>query len=223
MSLRDAFFLPNNLAAPNELDYILKGLASDQQQEVDMHVVDDVRNFLFGEPIPGGFDLATLNIQRGRDHGLPGYNTVRQAYGLAAVTSFDEITSDPDAQAGLQSLYGDVNAIDVWVGALAEDHLPGAGAGPLIVAGLLDQFTRARDGDRFWYRHDPEFSAEDIAWLESTRLSDVILRNTGTTNIQGNVFFMVPEPSSWLLLALGLGGLFVYVHTKAGRDKRSAA
>ena len=47
-----------------------------------MHIVDDVRDFLFGEPIPGGFDLATLNIQRGRDHGLPGYNAVRVAFGL---------------------------------------------------------------------------------------------------------------------------------------------
>ena len=49
-------FVPQNLgASSNELDYFLKGLASDQQQEVDMHMVDDVRDFLFGEPIPGGF------------------------------------------------------------------------------------------------------------------------------------------------------------------------
>jgi hypothetical protein len=210
LSLRDAFFLPNNLAGPNELEYILKGLASDQQQEVDMPVVDDVRNFLFGEPIPGGFDLPTLNIQRGREHGLPDYNTVREAYGLAAVTSFAEITSDPAAQAGLQSLYGDVDTIDAWVGALAEDHLPGAGAGPLIVAGLLDQFSRARDGDRFWYRNDPDFSPEDIAFLEATQLSDVIRWNTGITNIQSNVFFMVPEPSTWLLVVITAAILLIY-------------
>ena len=117
MGLRHAFFLQQNLAGAGELEYFLKGLASDQQQEVDMHIVDDVRDFLFGEPIPGGFDLATLNIQRGRDHGLPGYNAIRVAFGLSAVASFADITSDPAIQAGLQSLYGDVNNIDPWVGA----------------------------------------------------------------------------------------------------------
>ncbi len=95
MPLRHAFFVPQNLASGGELEHFLKGLASDQQQEVDMHMVDDVRNFLFGEPIPGGFDLASLNIQRGRDHGLPDYNSIRVAFGLPAAASFADITSDP--------------------------------------------------------------------------------------------------------------------------------
>jgi hypothetical protein len=204
MALRDAFFLPQSLAGSGELECFLKGLASDRQQEVDMHVIDDVRNFLFGEPIPGGFDLPALNIQRGRDHGLPDYNTIRDAFDLPAATSFADISSDLAIQAGLQSLYGDVNDVDVWVGAIAEDHLPGAAVGPLIAAGLVEQFTRARDGDRFWYRNDPDLSPDDIAWLESVQLSDLILWNTTITNIQGDVFFMaVPEPSAIGLAMLG--------------------
>jgi hypothetical protein len=214
MALRDAFFLPQSLAADGELECFLKGLASDQQQEVDMHVVDDVRNFLFGEPIPGGFDLPALNIQRGRDHGLPDYNTIRAAYGLAPANAIDDITSNPEAQAALEALYCDAGVcdlsdIDVWVAALAEDHLPGAAVGELITVGLVDQFTRARDGDRFWYRNDPNLSPDDIAWLESIQLSDLIRWNTSITNLQPNVFFMVPEPSAIGILIVAvmmLGG-----------------
>lgn len=81
LSLRDAFFNPTPLSEVG-IEPILKYLASTRGQEIDTKVVDDVRNFLFGAPGQGGFDLAALNIQRGRDHGIADYNTVRAAYGL---------------------------------------------------------------------------------------------------------------------------------------------
>ncbi len=219
MGLQHAFFVPYNLAGSNELEYFLKGLASDEQQEVDMHIVDDVRNFLFGEPIPGGFDLASLNIQRGRDHGLPGYNAVRTAFGLAPKASFADISSDPAIQTGLQSLYASVDDIDPWIGALSEDHLPDSQVGELITYGLAEQFRRTRDGDRFWFLRDPDLSANDLSWLMSLRLSDIIRTNTSITNLQDNVFFMaVPEPGT-----LGLTLLAAAAAISAARRSRCVA
>lgn len=210
LALRDAFFNPAILAPgeggdPGKLGLLLKGLASQQAQEIDLKVVDDVRNFLFGPPGAGGFDLASLNIQRGRDHGLPDYNSLRGAYSLPQAATFADITSDPALQAALAVLYGDVNNVDAWVGGLAEDHLPGASVGELVHTSLAEQFTHLRDGDRFFYLNDPDLldnGITSIIDLDFLTLAQVIRNNTNITHLQSDVFF-VPQPTS---LALGVLG-----------------
>ncbi|QDU61294.1 peroxidase [Planctomycetes bacterium Pan216] len=186
IALQNAFFTPSEVI-DNGIDSLLLGLASQQAQEIDNQVIDDVRNFLFGPPGAGGFDLASLNIQRGRDHGLADYNQMREDYGLERVTSFADISSDPNVQANLASVYDSVDDIDAWVGMLAEDHLPGSSMGELASTVISDQFERIRDGDRFYYEN--VFSGEALAEIESTKLSDIIKRNTSITNIQDNVFY----------------------------------
>jgi hypothetical protein len=195
LALRDAFFDLSRVMDEGGIEPILMGLAMQPMQEIDSQVIDDVRNFLFGAPGQGGFDLVSLNIQRGRDHGLADYNTVREAVGLSRVKTFADITSDPVRQARLEMAYGDVDKIDLWVGALAEDHADGAMVGELALTVLADQFTRLRDGDRFWYANDDEFTTEEIAELEATRLSDIISRNTGMSNVPADVFKVTtPDP-----------------------------
>ncbi len=185
LALRDAFFNPSGILELG-IDPLLKGLASNVSQEINTQLVDDVRNFLFGRPGAGGFDLAALNIQRGRDHGLPDYNSARLQLGLQPAESFADISSDPEVQAKLREAYGSLDDIDVWVGALAEDHVRGASVGELVQAVLVEQFTALRDGDRFWYEN--VFAGEQLRELRRTRLSDVIERNTELTSIQVNAF-----------------------------------
>jgi peroxidase len=193
LSIRDAFFNPNILqGAPTRLELMLKGLASQRSQEIDLLLVNGVRNNLFGPPGAGGLDLAALDIQRGRDHGLPNYNILRSAYGLERVTSFAEISSDPEIQAKLQQLFGTVNNIDPFVGALAEDHLPGSSVGPLVKAVVGNQFARLRDGDRFFYKYDAFLQSDpvrSILDLDTVTLAKVIRWNTDVTGLQENVFF----------------------------------
>jgi len=186
MLLREAFF-NSTVVAQTGIDPLLKYLASDNAQEIDTKVVDDVRNFLFGAPGQGGFDLASLNIQRGRDHGIADYNTVRIAYGLTRITSFDQITSDKATQASLASTYGNVDNIDLWIGGLAEDHLPNSSLGATFTAILVDQFSRLRDGDRFWYQ--ASLSDNALRDIQNTSLADIIRRNTELTKLQADVFF----------------------------------
>ena len=190
LALRDAFFSPQRLADEGGIDPLLRGLAAQACQAVDPYVVDDLRNFLFGPPGAGGFDLASLNIQRGRDHGLPSYNDVRETFGLPRARSLADVTSDPALRARLAAAYGDVDAIDLWVGGLAEDPRPGAMVGELIGVVLADQFTALRDGDRFWYAR--ALSPAERARVEGTRLADVIRRNTGIGSELADDVFRVP-------------------------------
>ncbi|MEC5127636.1 peroxidase family protein [Verrucomicrobiales bacterium BCK34] len=176
LDLASAFFDPTKIINEGGIEPLLRGLAHQPAQEIDTLVVDDVRNFLFGPPGAGGFDLATLNIQRGRDHGLPGFNAVREAYGLDAVDDFDDITPDDELQEKLKEVYGSVDLMDVWVGGLAEKPVRGAMVGATIHAVLVDQFRRLRDGDRFWYQnHLPQ---EVQRLVEGQTLARIIKRNT---------------------------------------------
>ena len=49
-------------------------------------------------------------------------------------------------------MYKNVNSIDLWVGGIAEDHVRGSELGPTFEKIFINQFTRIRDGDRFWYQ-----------------------------------------------------------------------
>lgn len=202
IDVRNAFYNPTILGtAPERVDQLLKGAALQTSEEVDVLVVDELRNFLFGPPGAGGLDLAALNIQRGRDIGMPSFRQLALNRNVPLPAGFSGITSNPTLAAALAAVYGnDVNKVDAWVGMLAEDHVAGASVGKLLKAELEGQFTRLRDGDRLFYRsvaaglYDqsgtllPEIAS--IIDLDSLRLSDVLLANSSLTNLQENVFFV---------------------------------
>jgi hypothetical protein len=130
--------------------------------------------------------LAALNIQRGRDHGLADYNTMRAAYGLPKVTEFSQITSDAALAAQLEATYGDVNEVDAWVGGLAEDHVARGSLGQLFTKVIVDQFSRLRTGDRLYF--EAWMSRPDVAAIKRTSLASIITANTALTTVQRNVF-----------------------------------
>ena len=215
ISLLDNFFNPS-LVTDEGIDSLLLGLASQTAQEVDTKLIDDVRNFLFGPPGAGGFDLASLNIQRGRDHGLAGINDVRESLGLTRYDSFLDLTGgDTELAAAFASVYDTVDDVDLWIGGLAEAQVNGGLLGETFNTIVADQFLRLRDGDRFFYQNDLEHLQLLDADIANTRLSDIIRRNSSITSIQDNAFIAklpgdqkVPEPGMVLgLIAVAvLGG-----------------
>ena len=193
VTLRESTFNPAVIQQYG-VDAILRGLFAQSAEAIDLKVLDELRNTLFGPPGSGGIDLAAVDIERGRDVGLPDYNQARIDFGLPPVTSFAEITSDPDIQAALEAVYGDVNNIDVIVGGLAEDKAAGAMVGELFQTIMVDQFVRLRDGDRFWYENG-QFTQAELDTIRSSRLSDLIERNTGITGLPDNLFSTLLNPT----------------------------
>jgi len=190
LPLREAFFNPEPLVE-HGIEPVLRGLASQGCEELDGMIVDDVRNFMFGHPGAGGLDLGALNIQRGRDHGLPSYNAVRIELGLRPARRFRDIHPDRDIQVRLASVYDTPDEVDLWVGGLCERHVPGAMVGPTFHRILADQFRRLRDGDRFWYEAALEPGL--LRLVRRQTLAEVIRRNTGIDDeIQDRAFLLAP-------------------------------
>jgi hypothetical protein len=82
------------------------------------------------------------------------------------------------------------------MGALAEEHINGGNYGELISASFNATWTKLRDSDRFWYENKEAsgFSNEDISKIQTTRLVDIIRRNTpGTSVFPNNLWFVQPS------------------------------
>lgn len=226
LPLQEAFFNPSYIAN-NGIELILRGLANNVQQKIDRFIVDDVRNFLFG-PSFGGLDLASLNIQRGRDHGIPSYNELRYSFGLGAHSDFGHVSSDSGAVVGLVAAYGESGLanIDPWTGGLCEDHLPGSSLGPLFTRIFKEQFYRLRHGDRFYFENTDVYPQAFIDEIRNTSFADVIVRNSTLTedDVNEKVFFLegygeeVPEKDYLTDLTLSdkqFGGFIGYDYYSA--------
>ncbi len=191
---------PNTLTNnPGLVDQLLRGAAIQLSEEIDLKLVNAVRNVMFGPPGAGGTDLMAVDIQRGRDHGLPDYNTLRESYNLPKFTSFNQITSNAAVAQQLSTLYnGNINNVDAFVGGLAEDHVAGSSLGSLFHKIIQQQFQRSRDGDRLFYRSNLaglytngvlNAQVASLVNLNTVTLADIIEANTGITGLQDNLFF----------------------------------
>jgi hypothetical protein len=198
MSLFDGFWTTKPVTEEGGLAPIMRGMAMHTQPANDVFFGEDLRNRLFGEILQGGMDLCAIDIQRGRDHGVPDYGSIRAAFGLAPISNFTEVSSDASITSSLSTAYGDENPghIDPLMGMLAEDHLPDSALGETMDAVIRDQYLRLRDGDPLYYENDAELDGVQSE-IAATRLSEVILRNTEIESIQCNVFFAEHDVNSF--------------------------
>lgn len=154
--LRDFFNNPHLLRQPGVVDLLNKGFLTQPIQRFDNFVTTELRDHLFQTSGQAGMDLIALNIQRGRDHGLPSYNEYRDLCRIGKGRDFSDLapTIHPRKIAGLQQIYSNVDDIDLFIGGIHETPLPGAVVGPTFACIIGDQFVRAKKGDRYFHDRD---------------------------------------------------------------------
>jgi len=200
--LRDSYFFPDAVKKVG-IDPYLRGAAVNQQNAVDAQIDEDMRTFLFNQAPALATDLAARNMQRARDHGIARYNECRKAYGLPTCATFSCINNDTRIVNLLNQAYGtdNVTYLDPFVGGLLEAKLPGSNLGPLFTVSIVEQLVRSRNADRFWYQNKGVFTSDELAILESTKISDIIKRNCDIPYLPQEVFSRKNIPP-----AVALGG-----------------
>uniref|UniRef100_A0A0N4ZHK0 peroxidase n=1 Tax=Parastrongyloides trichosuri TaxID=131310 RepID=A0A0N4ZHK0_PARTI len=130
-------------------------------------------------------DLGSINIQRGRDHGLPSYNKFRNLCGLRQARRFEELQNEilsPFTLNKLQRMYGSIDNIDLFVGGILEDPVLHGLVGPTITCIIGPQFKRTRDGDRFYYENPGIFTPAQLKEIRKSSFSRILCDNGDNIN-----------------------------------------
>ena len=187
LNLVDAFFNPDQFRISLGTDPIVRGWVSVNSRRMDEFLNSVLTTQLFANTFSIPLDLASLNLQRGRDHGLAPYpiwrNFCYEVFGIAS-----DFENKLTLVRFLQ-LYGSLETLDLWIAGLAEDRLPDSllGATFACIFGLT--FSRVRDGDRFFYRQPGVFTEEQLKQIQLRSISNVLCDNSDNLlNIQPDAF-----------------------------------
>ncbi|CAD5212307.1 unnamed protein product [Bursaphelenchus okinawaensis] len=150
--------------------------------------------FLSVSPSQPGLDLVAMALKQSREHGVPGYATIRRQCGFGRIYTFNDLRNDILSFELLQRMsdvYDSVDDIDLLVGVLAEKPKKGALVGPTLTCILGTQFYKTKKGDRFWYENffsTSSFNDDQLIQIRETTLASVLCAVGGQQQLQPSVF-----------------------------------
>ena len=183
LNLLNSFF---NIKAFQEtkLSAIFRGLATDSSRRMDESLNSVLTTQLFKKTSAPGLDLASLNLQRQRDHGLPSY-TVWRNYCLRQFPRLPmAVMRSHTLHRQLLRTYQHLENVDFWLGGISEERLRRSVLGPTFACIFGLTFQNLRDGDRFWYERPGVFTSLQRREINKASLSRVICDNTDINLIQ---------------------------------------
>ena len=124
-------------------------------------------------------DLAAVDLLRSRERGVPRYNAFRRLMHLPPVTSFEQLTGDPQTAAELRAVYRTVDDVDLTVGLYAEKPPSGFGFSDTTFRIFILMASRRLKSDRFFTTDfTPQvYTPEGMAWIEANDMRSVLLRH----------------------------------------------
>ena len=139
-------------------------------------------DFLRNIVLPDGkhLDMATVDILKDRERGIPRYNAFRRAFHMRPVKTFLELTGgDATLAAELAEVYGDVEQVDLLVGNLCEPLPEGFGFSDTAFRVFVLMASRRLNADRFL---SEDFSREvytqpGLDWVQNNTMVDVLIRH----------------------------------------------
>ncbi|WP_437630068.1 peroxidase family protein [Sorangium sp. So ce854] len=124
-------------------------------------------------------DLASIDVLRDRERGVPRYNEFRRLLHRRPVKSFEEITSNKEWARELREVYGDVDRVDLMVGMFAEDLPQGFGFSDTAFRVFILMASRRLKSDRFLTTDFNEnvYTREGMDWINNNDMGSVLRRH----------------------------------------------
>jgi heme peroxidase len=125
-------------------------------------------------------DLASIDVMRMRELGVPRYARFRELLHMRPVRSFEEVTTNPAWARKLRDVYeGRIDRIDLMVGMFAEPKPAGFGFSDTAFRIFILMASRRLKSDRFF---TPDFTPEvytpvGMDWINRTSMIDIMLRH----------------------------------------------
>src|SRR4029450_13313092 len=97
-------------------------------------------------------DLASIDVLRVRERGVPRYNEFRRLFHLKPFETFEEMADTPEHAEDLRRVYGDVERVDTMIGLYAERKPKGFGFSDTAFRLFILMASRRLESDRFFTR-----------------------------------------------------------------------
>jgi hypothetical protein len=145
-------------------------------------VLKNFPRFLQSFTRPDGkvIDLASTDIIRIRELGVPRYCQFRRLMHMTVPTTFAELCEDPALAAEIEEIYdGDIEKVDLMVGLYAEKRPTGFAFSDTAFRIFILMASRRLNSDRFFTRDfRPEiYSPAGLQWVRDNDMRTVLLRH----------------------------------------------